>query len=250
MRKSLGEKRKEISADADRRDHPALRRRSRRTRRSRSSPTRRSASSGSPSSGRCGCAGRSPSETLDAARGEQGVREARPSRPGARSTSACDERWHGLSTDATARKRSPRSRALARQLGKADREGDPRTPLAVRDPTRRSSPTARASQSRTPTCATTRTSRCPRCRSVARPTRPSGSPRSSTAPPSRTTWPPRCCRTCPTPGSTTTKTKIGYEIPLTRHFYKYVPPRPLAEIDAEIKQLEDEIQELLREVTE
>ena len=47
-----------------------------------------------------------------------------------------------------------------------------------------------------------------------------------------------------------TKTKLGYEIPLTRHFYKYVPPRPLAEIDAEIKQLESEIQELLREVTE
>ena len=42
-----------------------------------------------------------------------------------------------------------------------------------------------------------------------------------------------------------TKTKIGYEIPLTRHFYRYVPPRPLAEIDAEIRQLEDEIQELL-----
>ena len=42
------------------------------------------------------------------------------------------------------------------------------------------------------------------------------------------------------------KTKIGYEIPLTRQFYKYVPPRPLAEIDAEIKQLEAEIQELLR----
>ena len=46
------------------------------------------------------------------------------------------------------------------------------------------------------------------------------------------------------------KTKIGYEIPLTRHFYKYVPPRPLAEIDAEIKALEVEIQELLREVAE
>ena len=46
------------------------------------------------------------------------------------------------------------------------------------------------------------------------------------------------------------KTKIGYEIPLTRHFYKYVPPRPLAEIDAEIKALEAEIHELLREVTE
>ena len=47
-----------------------------------------------------------------------------------------------------------------------------------------------------------------------------------------------------------TKTKIGYEIPVTRHFYKYVPPRPLAEIDAEIKQLEKEIQALLNEVTD
>jgi type I restriction enzyme M protein len=47
-----------------------------------------------------------------------------------------------------------------------------------------------------------------------------------------------------------TKTKIGYEIPLTRHFYKYVPPRTLAQIDAEIKALEAEIQKLLSEVTE
>lgn len=46
------------------------------------------------------------------------------------------------------------------------------------------------------------------------------------------------------------KTKIGYEIPLTRQFYKYAPPRPLAEIDAEIRQLETEIQALLTEVTE
>jgi len=46
------------------------------------------------------------------------------------------------------------------------------------------------------------------------------------------------------------KTKIGYEIPLTRHFYRYVPPRPLAEIDEEIKALEAEIQDLLGEVTE
>jgi type I restriction enzyme M protein len=45
------------------------------------------------------------------------------------------------------------------------------------------------------------------------------------------------------------KTKIGYEIPLTRQFYRYVPPRPLAEIDAEIRALEEEIQRLLREVT-
>ena len=46
------------------------------------------------------------------------------------------------------------------------------------------------------------------------------------------------------------KTKIGYEIPLTRHFYHYVPPRLLEEIDAEIKQLEAEIQALLQQVTE
>ena len=46
------------------------------------------------------------------------------------------------------------------------------------------------------------------------------------------------------------KTKLGYEIPLTRHFYKHVPPRKLAEIDSEIKQLEAEIQTLLNEVTE
>jgi type I restriction enzyme M protein len=45
------------------------------------------------------------------------------------------------------------------------------------------------------------------------------------------------------------KTKIGYEIPVTRHFYRYVPPRPLAEIDAEIKELEAEIQRLLAKVT-
>ncbi|WP_447004067.1 type I restriction-modification system subunit M [Saccharothrix isguenensis] len=46
-----------------------------------------------------------------------------------------------------------------------------------------------------------------------------------------------------------TKTKVGYEIPFTRHFYKYVPPRPLEEIDAELKELEAQIQRLLSEVT-
>ncbi|MFC9059114.1 N-6 DNA methylase [Streptomyces sp. NPDC057074] len=46
------------------------------------------------------------------------------------------------------------------------------------------------------------------------------------------------------------KTKVGYEIPFTRHFYVYKPPRPLAEIDAELKSLEAEIQALLAEVTE
>jgi type I restriction enzyme M protein len=45
------------------------------------------------------------------------------------------------------------------------------------------------------------------------------------------------------------KTRVGYEIPFTRQFYSYQPPRPLAEIDAEIKALEEEIQRLLREIT-
>ncbi len=47
-----------------------------------------------------------------------------------------------------------------------------------------------------------------------------------------------------------TKTKIGYEIPFTRHFYIYKPPRPLAEIDAELRELESQIQALLNAVTE
>ena len=41
------------------------------------------------------------------------------------------------------------------------------------------------------------------------------------------------------------KTKVGYEIPLTRHFYVYTPPRPVAEIDAEIAERERRIGELL-----
>ena len=46
------------------------------------------------------------------------------------------------------------------------------------------------------------------------------------------------------------KTKVGYEIPFTRHFYKYVPPRPLAEIDADIKASQQRILAFLAEVTE
>ncbi len=46
------------------------------------------------------------------------------------------------------------------------------------------------------------------------------------------------------------KDKIGYEINFNRHFYTYTPPRPLEEIDAELKQAEEEILRLLREVTE
>lgn len=44
------------------------------------------------------------------------------------------------------------------------------------------------------------------------------------------------------------KTKTGYEIPFTRHFYTYEPPRSLEEIDADLERVVGEIMELLREV--
>jgi type I restriction enzyme M protein len=44
------------------------------------------------------------------------------------------------------------------------------------------------------------------------------------------------------------KTKAGYEIPLTRHFYTFTPPRPLEAIDADLNRLAGEIIELLKEV--
>ena len=43
------------------------------------------------------------------------------------------------------------------------------------------------------------------------------------------------------------KDKVGYEISFNRHFYRYTPPRPLAEIDADLKAAEEEIARLLRE---
>ena len=45
------------------------------------------------------------------------------------------------------------------------------------------------------------------------------------------------------------KDKVGYEINFNRHFYKYTPPRPLEEIDADLKAAEEKIVRLLREVT-
>lgn len=44
------------------------------------------------------------------------------------------------------------------------------------------------------------------------------------------------------------KTKVGYEIPLNRHFYIYQPPRPLEVIAEEISQLERDIMAMLSEV--
>ncbi len=44
------------------------------------------------------------------------------------------------------------------------------------------------------------------------------------------------------------KTKVGYEIPFTRHFYEYKPPRSLADIDADLLKITSEIQAMLNEV--
>jgi len=41
---------------------------------------------------------------------------------------------------------------------------------------------------------------------------------------------------------------VGYEINFNRYFYTYEPPRPLEEIEADIKKIESEIMEMLREV--
>ena len=46
-----------------------------------------------------------------------------------------------------------------------------------------------------------------------------------------------------------TKTKVGYEIPLNRHFYYYEPPRPLEEIERDILILERDIVKKLSELT-
>ena len=43
-----------------------------------------------------------------------------------------------------------------------------------------------------------------------------------------------------------TKTKVGYEIPINRHFYVYKPPRPLTTIEADIAALETDIAGLLK----
>ena len=42
------------------------------------------------------------------------------------------------------------------------------------------------------------------------------------------------------------KTKVGYEIPFNRHFYVFKPPRPLAEIDADLKQTTDRILAMIK----
>ena len=238
------EPRREAQGDqrrADRRDHPPLRRLRRERAGSRSSRTRRSASCASPSSGRCGSAGRSTTRPSTALAATQGVREARPRRPGAPQS---------RSDAASTASRRPTEGAVTRshaRSGSSPRPSRRRSSdaLAVRDPDAPVITTRRASRNPTPTSATTRTSRCPPSRSAfeADPTDRLAIAEYRSAVDDYMTA--EVLPYVPDAWVDHDKTKIGYEIPLTRHFYRYVPPRPLEEIDAEIKALEAEIQELL-----
>ena len=46
------------------------------------------------------------------------------------------------------------------------------------------------------------------------------------------------------------KSKVGYEIPFNRHFYVFEPPRPLHEIDEELKAVSARIIAMLGELAE
>ena len=46
------------------------------------------------------------------------------------------------------------------------------------------------------------------------------------------------------------KSKVGYEIPFNRHFYVFQPPRPLEEIDAELKTVSANIMKMLKGLAE
>ena len=43
---------------------------------------------------------------------------------------------------------------------------------------------------------------------------------------------------------------VGYEINFNRYFYRYTQPRPLEQIEADIRAIEQDILRMLREVTE
>lgn len=44
------------------------------------------------------------------------------------------------------------------------------------------------------------------------------------------------------------KTKVGYEIPFTRYFYEYIPPKPAQELEIEIKEIEMDLDGALEEI--
>ena len=42
---------------------------------------------------------------------------------------------------------------------------------------------------------------------------------------------------------------VGYEIPFNRHFYVFTPPRPLEEIDKDLKACTDKIKQMIEELS-
>jgi len=42
---------------------------------------------------------------------------------------------------------------------------------------------------------------------------------------------------------------VGFEIPFNRHFYQFIPPRPLEEIDADLKACTDRIKQMIEELS-
>ncbi|MFY3776374.1 type I restriction-modification system subunit M [Marinobacter salsuginis] len=42
---------------------------------------------------------------------------------------------------------------------------------------------------------------------------------------------------------------VGFEIPFNRHFYEFTPPRPLEQIDADLKQCTDRIKQMIEELS-
>ena len=195
MRKSLGEKRKADLARADRGDHPPLRR-LRGERAGQDLPQRvSSATSGSLSSARCGCATRARARA-------SGSRRRRRSRSSTRSSATgCSASSAALRIASTTDRAEALAAAAAAngKLSKRGGEGAARGARGAR-PGR-----AGARRSPTRTSATRRTSRCPPSRLRSSPTRRRASRASRTGAQSTHTWRPRCCRTCRTPGSTTTR---------------------------------------------
>ena len=232
----------------DRRTHPPLRRIRRRPQLSRSSPTRASASYASPSNAPSGSAGRSPTTPSP---------PSPPTRKSGNSHPLCKS-YSSTSSEPTmapfTTPRRPSKRPYGTRSSRSSARSQPRwstrssgAALAVRDP---DAPTVTTKGKPKPD---------PTLRDY----------ENVPLPAKRVTFEADTSRRLDTIEYQTAidiyleeevhpyvpdawhdpkRTKIGCEIPLTRHFYTYTPPRPLQQIDAEIKSLEAEIQALLAEV--
>ena len=258
MRKSLGDKRREIP---DRQGQPRSSHSLERVRGgralSRSSRPPTSATARSPSSGRCGSTSR---QRPSASRGWRRRRRSRssPSRkkkdPQAKAAeeAAGREQQEAIRTllaalpDTLFKDRDEFEQALEEAAEKATalkldapvRKADPLRALRARRDRRRSAATRTATPSPTPSCATPRA-----CRSsetiddfFEREVKPH--------------VPDAWIDTASATAKDGEVGMVGYEINFNRYFYRYTPPRPLEEIEADLKAVEDEILDLLKQVTE